>query len=271
MRYERAGFSASWVETVIAKALERGSATIFDPFAGAGTTLLAAEKMGVECLGVEAHPFVARIASAKLLYRTDPALYLEHIRKVKIRAENLSGCVDNYPALIRSCFSDRSLEGLNRLWQAWKQLADDSPQSELVWLTIIAILCHVSCVGTAPWQYILPNQTKKSVLSPMSAFELMVQTQVQDMRIAGKTAANTAKSVRSDARTCLGVPDDFADLIITSPPYTNNYDYADATRLEMCFAGKISGKTGSITSLCAKAVCELGDDLDLTIACINSS
>ena len=95
MRDERAGFSASWVETVIGKALERGSATVFDPFAGAGTTLLAAEKMGVECLGVEAHPFVARIASAKLLYRTDPALYLEHIRKVKIRAENLSGCVDD--------------------------------------------------------------------------------------------------------------------------------------------------------------------------------
>ncbi|MFM9264885.1 hypothetical protein [Tychonema sp. BBK16] len=73
--------------------------------------------------------------------------------------------------------------------------------------------------------------------------------------------ANTAKSVRSDARTCLGVPDDdFADLIITSPPYANNYDYADATRLEMCFVGEISGKTGSITSLCAKAVCGLGDD-----------
>ena len=57
MRDERAGFSASWVETVIAaRALERGSATVFDPFAGAGTTLLAAEKMGVECLGVEASP-----------------------------------------------------------------------------------------------------------------------------------------------------------------------------------------------------------------------
>ena len=106
----------------------------------------------------------------------------------------------------------------------------------------------------------------------MSAFELMVQTQIQDMRITGKTAVNTAKSVRSDARNCLSVPDDFADLIITSPPYTNNYDYADdATRLEMCFAGEISGKTGSIRSLCAKAVCGLGDDRDLTIACINGS
>lgn len=105
----------------------------------------------------------------------------------------------------------------------------------------------------------------------MSAFELMVQTQIQDRRITGKTAVNTAKSVRSDARTCLSVPDDFADLIITSPPYANNYDYADATLLEMCFAGEISGKTGSITSLCANAVCGLGDDRDLTIACINSS
>src|SRR6476620_12254037 len=75
----------------------------------------------------------------------------------------------------------------------------------------------------------------------MSAFELMVQTQVQDMIITGKTAVNTAKSVRYDARTCLSVPDDFADLIITSPPYANNYDYADATRLEMCFAGEIQG------------------------------
>lgn len=59
---------------------------------------------------------------------------LDRIRKIKIRAENLLGSVDNYPALIRSCFSDRSLEGLNRLWQAWEQLADDSPQSGLVWL-----------------------------------------------------------------------------------------------------------------------------------------
>lgn len=79
----------------------------------------------------------------------------------------------------------------------------------------------------------------------MSAFELMVQTQIQDMRITGKTAVTTAKSVRSDAWICLSVPDDFADLIITSPPYANNYDYADATRLEMCFEWEISGKTES--------------------------
>jgi len=30
-------------------------------------------------------------------------------------------------------------------------------------------------------------------------------------------------------------------LGITSPPYANNYDYADATRLEMTFWGDING------------------------------
>jgi DNA modification methylase len=37
------------------------------------------------------------------------------------------------------------------------------------------------------------------------------------------------------------IPDDSIDLVITSPPYPNNYDYADATRLEMTFWGEING------------------------------
>ncbi len=40
-----AGFSAQWVENAIAEAKGRGSVTVLDPFAGAGTTLLAAEKL----------------------------------------------------------------------------------------------------------------------------------------------------------------------------------------------------------------------------------
>ena len=35
--------------------------------------------------------------------------------------------------------------------------------------------------------------------------------------------------------------DGWATLVITSPPYANNYDYADATRLEMAFMGEIRG------------------------------
>ncbi len=236
-----AGFSAQWVETVINQAkTEVGNIAVFDPFAGAGTTLIAAEKMGVKSYGVEAHPFVARIAQAKLLYQTDAHAYLEHIKKIIKSAETSQGYVDNYPTLIRQCFSDSSLEFLDKLKSAWNKLADKSPESELAWLTLITILRHVSHVGTAPWQYILPNKTKKSALEPMLAFYLMAETIATDMKITSRTDTK-ANLIQSDARNCSSIPNEIANLVITSPPYANNYDYADATRLEMSFMGEIQG------------------------------
>jgi DNA methylase len=235
-----AGFSAQWVETVIANAKQKGNVTLLDPFAGSGTTLLASEKLGIESYGIEAHPFIVRVARSKLLYRTDPEIYLEYIKEITKYAENLQACIDDYPKLIRECFSNQSLECLDKLRQAWEKLANDSPQSQLAWLTIVAILRHVSHAGTAPWQYILPSKQKQSPRLPMSAFQLMAGSIAKDMRIAEKSAV-FATLIQSDARTCLGVPDNFANLVITSPPYANNYDYADSTRLEMSFMGEIVG------------------------------
>jgi len=65
----------------------------------------------------------------------------------------------------------------------------------------------------------------------------------------GHDMANRQKSVRGpkarlyqeDARDCSSVPDGWAQLVVTSPPYANNYDYADATRLEMTFFGEVHG------------------------------
>src|SRR5438552_750173 len=70
-----AGFSAAWVESLLADAARAGPVCVFDPFAGSATTLLAAEAVGVESWGIEAHPFVCRIARAKLAWRTDPEAY----------------------------------------------------------------------------------------------------------------------------------------------------------------------------------------------------
>lgn len=89
-----AGFSAKWVETVIIKAKEQENIAVLDPFAGSGTTLLASEQIGVECYGIEAHPFVTRVARAKLLYRTDPDAYLQQTQNVVRLAENLKGYVN---------------------------------------------------------------------------------------------------------------------------------------------------------------------------------
>jgi hypothetical protein len=76
-----AGFSARWVEDVI-RSHKSSDVRVFDPFAGSATTLLAAEAQGVESAGIDSHPFVSRIAMAKLEWRSDPEAFLVKIRQV---------------------------------------------------------------------------------------------------------------------------------------------------------------------------------------------
>lgn len=234
-----AGFSAQWVESVVRT--EKPEA-VLDPFAGSGTTLLAAQSSGISSVGVEAHPFVVRIANAKLNCRTDIREFLERARATRASAQQLRGTPDDYPPLMRKCFDDEALRSLDSLRRAWLAFADGSAASELVWLVLVSILRQVSHAGTAPWQYVLPRKRKRSPLGAFQAFDVMVQMVAADMRaVQAQPAGPLPNLLQGDARTCDGVSDHSIDVVITSPPYPNNYDYADATRLEMSFMGEVAG------------------------------
>ena len=270
-----AGFSAAWAESVIAQDVSRSAARVLDPFAGSATTLLAAENVGVPSFGVESHPFVARIARAKLCRRSDPATFRRFAKAILADASDRTRTdVDEYPPLIRKCFRDEVLADLDRLRRAWEGASDGSPDSELTWLALVAILRPCSHVGTAQWQYVLPKKSKKTSLQPFDAFEQMIATMHRDMLLSQRVNGRpSATLVQSDARSCGGVPEEFATLVITSPPYPNNYDYADATRLEMTFMREIDG-WGDLQNAvrqhlirsCSQHVPEKAADLEETLA-----
>jgi hypothetical protein len=106
----------------------------------------------------------------------------------------------------------------------------------------VSIVRSCSPVGTAQWQYVLPNKTKARALEPLSAFEVKTNGMALDMahRRRALGTAEDAEILECDARTCEAVADGWADLVLTSPPYANNYDYADATRLEMTVLGDVA-------------------------------
>jgi hypothetical protein len=234
-----AGFSAEWVESVINSMA--GKTCVFDPFAGSATTLLAAEKTGAESWGIEAHPFIFRVSRAKLFWRTDADAYLRKVEDVRHTLDDVKPDTDGYPSLIKKCYSEDALLQLDALRRSYERIRDDSPASELLWLTIVAILRKVSTAGTAQWQYILPNKQKRSPIQVMTAFDECVRMIYHDMRVGAQVSGSRAHLVLGDARSCEGIPKGVANLVVTSPPYPNNYDYADATRLEMSFMREISG------------------------------
>ena len=96
-------------------------------------------------------------------------------------------------------------------------------------------------MGTAQWQYVLPKKLKSAPLNAMSAVAKWSDMIYADMKLAEGLCSPPARIFNGDARTCDGIADGWATLVVTSPPYPNNYDYADATRLEMTFMGEIGG------------------------------
>jgi nicotinamide mononucleotide adenylyltransferase len=236
-----AGFNASWAEALIAREAARHEVRVFDPFAGSGTTLIAAEQCGVASWGIDPHPFVARVAQAKLAYRSSSEAFLDRAKHALASARRRKPSLDSYTPLIRKCYADDALAQLDCLRRTIAADVDDSEASRLVWLTLAAILRSTSHVGTANWQYLLPNRRKARVQEPFAAFEAMASTMHRDMIAASGIDSPRATFTVDDARSCGSVPSASFNLVVTSPPYPNNYDYADATRLELTFFGEIEG------------------------------
>lgn len=237
-----AGYSGAWAEHLIKSEAQRRQISVFDPFAGSGTTLIAAERCAVQSWGIEPHPFVARVARAKLAYRSSPDEFFECANYVLTRARSRQTFdLESYPPLIRKCYTDEALKQLDCLRREVESQANNSEGSLLAWLALTAILRPTSHVGTANWQYLLPSRRKARVQEPFAAFEEITNTIISDMLEAKNIDGPRATFTLDDARHCETVPTNKFNLVVTSPPYPNNYDYADATRLELSFFGEING------------------------------
>lgn len=221
------------------------ASVVFDPFAGVATTLIAAQLAGRKSIGLEAHPFVARLGSAKLRWRrVDKASLTAAGALVAATARRMNAIPskDPEPPLLASAFSPEALSDLRRLLRAIEKTTEpESDEHELLWLALVATLRPCSCAGTAPWQYVLPRKPKARVALPTERFAHQVAMMVEDAR---KDPMPSTRLVCGDARECTGLSPESVDLVLTSPPYPNNYDYADATRLEQTFLGEVDGWGG---------------------------
>ena len=112
-----AGFSGAWAQDLIVRESKERNVRVFDPLAGNGTTLIAAEQCDVESRGIGSHPFVARVAQAKLAYRSSLNDYLERAKKTLAEAKRIAPTLDVYGPLIRKCYTDDALAQLDcRCW-----------------------------------------------------------------------------------------------------------------------------------------------------------
>jgi hypothetical protein len=187
-----AGFSGSWVASVIHKLNLNGQHLVLDPFAGAGTTPLECEFHAIKSVGLDPHPFVAKVARAKLCWRSDVVLFQQRVEQVVQLAKSIVPELSEYPSLIGECYDTESLMDLDRLRRAVATTEDGTPAWQLVWLVLAAIIRPTSKAGTAQWQYVLPKKSKKRVVVPFEGFRIMAEIIAEDMRLLQKNGYQLA-------------------------------------------------------------------------------
>ena len=147
-----AGFSASWVNQLIRQEKLNGRTRIIDPFAGSGTVLLESEFEAVESFGVEAHPYIYRIAKAKLNWNFPADKFKSEALALLRKAKTKTVTKTEFPKLIASCYPIEIIQKLEALKQTWLETEQEEEIKNFNWFIITSILRTTSPVGTAQWQ-----------------------------------------------------------------------------------------------------------------------
>jgi hypothetical protein len=234
-----AGFSYKAVEWILAVHSIKLGDIVYDPFVGTGTTSVVCKGRGIESLGVEAHPFVYKIAKLKTEWDYD-------FRRLRETADdfifqlkwgvNKAHEVDvaQVPELVRKCFSLGNLQRLIFIRDQIEAISDVTIR-DLFSVALTCALRNASAAATG-WPYIAPKkriQEKDGV----ACFTEQLYLMIHDLEGTPVEFRNTPAHIKlADARKSL-LPNEVCDLSFTSPPYLNNYDYADRTRLETYFNG----------------------------------
>ncbi|NKQ35311.1 MAG: site-specific DNA-methyltransferase [Chloroflexi bacterium] len=249
-----AGFSYKAVEHSMARYGVTAGQTIYDPFMGSGTTNVVAKTHGVHSYGVEAHPFVYRIAKTKLNWDVDLRDVLAFIKLVRQKLPVLSQEIkesddwlleDVFPELVLKCYESKTLVDLLALRTLVLEEELEVGVRDFFFVVVTALLREVSTAATG-WPYIAPKKQKttsidKDVFTEFSNLSRRMIDDIAKIReiSQGRFEGSTHWLHNDDSRNTVNfIPDGVVDHVFTSPPYLNNFDYADRTRLELYYWGE---------------------------------
>jgi hypothetical protein len=236
-RYDRwfrypAGFSPSTLDASLAAVGGAGGQTIADPFCGAATVGTATVSGNGNFRGLEAHPLILDLARLKLTSSKKDSTGLSLAAQRVAEAPTLP--TDGETELVKRCFNEDTLKALCGMRHAIEN--ETEWQQHLTW-ALLATLRDVAS-SKVGWPYQRPGQARTPVAKdPRRRFQRRADAIADDL--SKSPLANSGRVRLGDSRLAQPWADLFgsqlADACVSSPPYLNNFDYADATRLEVYF------------------------------------
>lgn len=247
------GFSADLVRYCLnyRSAESRRVGRLLDPFAGTGTALTTAAEEGWETEGIELLPVgVAAIRARQAASRVNaPAFRSEQIRLAQFDLQKSSppALAFRHLRITRKAFSLATERAIANYREFLTTIPDENLRY-LFWFAGLSVLEDVSYTRKDGQYLRWDARSGRSLKStfhkgPVLDFRSAITEKLEQM--AADIENETAKSLWADVAitegSCLSelamLPNERFDLVITSPPYCNRYDYTRTYALELAFLG----------------------------------
>ena len=230
-----AGFSPEYVDFVCKEQYSVTEKTLLDPFSGCGTSLVQALQNDFSIVGYEAHPFFYQIGKAKLIKRNSlnvlnsitEAINIGFNNPISVSREDNPG-IDFLSKLIPESY-------LDILFGAKLELENRNLDNVPLAVLVLSKVLDDCCCSATDGIYKAPS-TKKKNISPNESLEKIYKIISEDLNCA-KIGRNKVKVFNKSSEKMSEIKDQSVSLIITSPPYLNNFDYAEMTRMYLYFWG----------------------------------
>jgi DNA modification methylase len=219
-------YPARFIPQIPRRAIEEWSKPgecVLDPFAGGGTTLLEASLAGRPSVGVDNNAVAHLVASAKTHVYTPHEL--ARLRRFAAQVEGgeleaLDPSIPEYPNRAH-WFSDAALMDLGRLRAGIARL--DAAPRRLAMAVLSAVLLRASRQDSDTRYARVERDYEPGRAARWFASRLR-DALVRVEAIGGLPRASVEHRL-GDGRALAGVEEASVDLLVTSPPYLNAYDY----------------------------------------------
>ena len=245
-----AGYSQQFVEDALSQCID-DYGTVLDPFAGVGTTLVEADRAGHEAIGFEINPYAAFASRTKLkAHRIKLAALGDAIRQFRefqhdAETKGSAPCAKP-PDGFRTRSPFYSPKVLRKVLLVQDFIANQRTRTVA---DVFRLAFAATMVDYSNYSY-EPSLGRKSAVGRPEVEDFPVMEIIADKAALMAEDAGWYRRVRNGRRRkdgrvlsgsffdgCRALSPGSVDLVVTSPPYLNNYHYNRNTRPHLYWLG----------------------------------
>jgi DNA modification methylase len=249
------GFSAPLVNYLIAQTPNHRREILLDPFAGSGAALFSARDKGLKSIGIELLPVglfvIKNRLNAEKINIDDLIKISKQIKSIDfLEFEPLSKYKFNHLNITGGAFPEETEKCINGFLDYCEKETADPAIKELLLFSLFSILESISYTRK-DGQYLRWDErankpgsktrfNKGKIFSFKEAMAKKLHEITFDISIMNREKGKKEEITLYEDSILYKLPeleDNSVDIVITSPPYCNRYDYTRTYALELAFLG----------------------------------